>query len=79
MASESPAVRQPRSQGLLPGLGAGQWRYKLSPNRCLSSLGRRLGGGGGGTQSILWPIRGGSARKGYRFFRSQVYKRVGIS
>ena len=32
---------------------------------------------GGGGYSQQWPIRGGSARKGY-LFRLQVYKRVGI-
>ena len=33
---------------------------------------------GGGGCSLYWPIRGGSARKGY-FFQASVYKRVGIS
>ena len=33
---------------------------------------------GGGVYSLLWPIRGSSARSG-SFFRLQVYQRVGIT
>ena len=40
----------------------------------------RAGGGGGGGYSLIWPIRGGSAQKGYlTFFTLQVYESVGIS
>ena len=35
------------------------------------------GTGGGESYSLRWPIRGGSARKGYPF-RLQVYERIGI-
>ena len=31
-----------------------------------------------GTYSLYWPIRGGSARKGYLFQASGIYERVGI-